>query len=362
MPALLFQKQDADFATPISDDFILHHMPSANGNFVKVYLYVFHHYYKASAGSTGAGFSTKEAAAAMNMLESDILQGLQYWHEQGALTLTPNGEQLWISFPAFGSKPTPPSDPKGTDSAKVVHVERKPTYSPEEIAIYEKNPRIKDLFSAASRLLGEQFSFPNLSLLFSFYDYYRLPIDVIKYLMQHCIEGGNRSLRYMEKVAQDWSDRGITTVEAAKSYVKRFDVYRPIMKALGIAERKPSEQEIEFMERWLYQYNHSMDIILEAASRTVRKTGKPSFKYMEGILKAWSENQVRTLADVSRLDEAYAAKRAAAGSSPAAEGSSPAAASRTPKGTFYTYLSRDDWDFESIERRAQEQLYSQEQY
>lgn len=354
MPALLFQKQDADFATPISDDFILRLMPSANGNFVKVYLYIFHHFYKAAAGLNGAGFSTKEAASALGMLESDIMQALQYWHDQKVLTLAPNGEQLWLSFPSFRSVPPSGTDPDGNspDHSKVVRVEHKPTYSPEEIGIYQQNPTIKDLFATASRLLGEQFSFPNLSLLFSFYDYYRLPVEVIKYLIQHCIEGGNRSLRYMEKVAQDWSDRGITTVEAAKAYTKRFELYRPIMKALGIAERKPSEAEIEMMERWLYQYGHSMEIILEAAARTVRKTGKPSFKYMESILKAWSENQVRTLEDVSRCDEAFAAKKAAAGASDPAL--------RTPKGTFHTYLSRDDWDFEDIERRAQEQLYAQE--
>ena len=352
MPALLFQQQNADFATPIADDFILNQMPSANGNYVKVYLYVFHHFFK-----TTSGFSTRDAASALGMLESDVIQALQYWHDKKALTLTLDGEQLWLSFPSYRSTPPSDPDPKGSSSperTKVVRVEHKPTYSPEEISMYEQNPLIKDLFATASRLLGEQFSFPNLSLLFSFYDYYRLPVPVIKFLLEYCIQGGNRSLRYMEKVAQDWSDRGIVTVEAASCYVKRFDVYRPIMKAMGIAERQPSEQEIEIMERWLYQYGLSMELILEAAGRTVRKTGKPSFKYMDSILKSWADNRVRTLEDVSRLDEAFAAKRAA--------GNAPASSSvpRTPKGTFHTYSSRSDWDFDSIEKRAQNQLYSQE--
>ncbi|MCI8633799.1 MAG: DnaD domain protein [Lachnospiraceae bacterium] len=349
MPALLFQKREADFATPISDDFILHHMPSANGNYVKVYLYVFHYFYRGQANDLS--FSTKEVAASLRMLESDVLQALQYWHAQKALTLTENGEQLWLSFPPFGALPPSGSDPTGTEHPKVVRVEHKPTYSPEEINIYEQNPLIKDLFSSASRLLGEQFSFPNLSLLFSFYDYYRLPINVIKFLLEYCIQNGNRSLRYIEKVAQDWSDHGITTLEAAHAYVKRFDLYRPIMKALGISERRPTEQEIEMMDRWLYQYGHSLELITEAAARTMRKTGKPSFKYMESILKSWSENQIRTLEDVNRSDEAFAAKRNAANTTSA----------RAPKGSnFHTYIGRDDWDFESIEKHAQQQLYSQE--
>ena len=359
MPALLFQPQKADFSTPIADDFILHQMPSANGNYVKVYLYTFHLFYNAKYGNMTTGFSTRDIASALSMLESDIMQALQYWHDQSALTLKQDGEQIWISFPPARTIPPSAPDPLGTpsDHAKVVRVEHKPSYSPEEISIYQQNPTIKDLFTTASRLLGEQFSFPNLSLLFSFYDYYRLPVNVIKFMIEHCIQSGNRSLRYMEKVAQDWSDRGITTVEAAKSYVKRFEVYRPIMKTLGIADRKPSEQEIEIMERWIYQYGLSMELILEAASRTVRKTGKPSFKYMESILKSWTENRVRTLEDVSRLDEAFAAKRAAG--SAGTNDPSPVN-TRQPKGAFHTYNNRTDWDFDSIEKQAQNQLYAQD--
>lgn len=355
MPALLFQHQTANFATPIADDFIINQMPSANGNYVKVYLYVFHHFLRAVQGAA-SGFSTKDTASVLGMLESDVMQALQYWHEKGALTLTQDGEQLWISFPPYhNSVPTDPN-PKGSnpEHTKVVRVEHKPTYSPEELNIYEQNPIIKDLFATASRLLGEQFSFPNLSLLFSFYDYYRLPVNVVKFLLEYCIQNGNRSLRYMEKVAQDWSDRGITTVEAAKSHVKRFDVYRPILKAFGITSRQPSEQEIEMMERWLYQYGLSLDLVVEAANRTLAKTGKPAFNYAETILKSWSDNQVRTLDDVSRMDDAFASKRAAGTAAP-----SPLTP-RQAKGPFHTYITHD-WDFDSIERRAQNQLYSQEE-
>ena len=354
MPALLFQHQKADFATPIADDFILNHMPLANGNYVKVYLYVFHHFLRAY-GSSDSGFSTKDTASALGMLESDIMQALQYWNERQVLKLTQDGEQLWLSFPPYhGSAPIDP-DPRenNSDLAKVVRVEHKPSYSPEEISIYEQNPVIKDLFATASRLLGEQFSFPNLSLLFSFYDYYRLPVNVIKFLIEYCTQNGNRSLRYMEKVVQDWSDRGITTVEAAKAHIKRFDVYRPILKAFGITSRQPSEQEIEIMERWLYQYGLSLDLVVEAATRTLAKTGKPAFNYAESILKNWSDNQVRTLEDVSRMDDAFASRQAANNSA-----SSPLPP-RQPKGTFHTYNTRD-WDFDSIERHAQSQLYTKD--
>ena len=93
-------------------------------------------------------------------------------------------------------------------------------------------------------------------------------------------------------------------------------------------------------------------LILEAAARTLAKTGKPAFNYAESILKSWYDQQVRTLDDVSRLDDAFVSKQQAAGAvSPLTP--------RQPKGTFHTYNTRD-WDFDSIERRAQNQLFSQE--
>ena len=93
--------------------------------------------------------------------------------------------------------------------------------------------------------------------------------------------------------------------------------------------------------------------MVEAASRTLSKTGKPAFNYAESILKNWADRQVRTLEDVSRLDDAFISKQAAGNATP-----SPLTP-RQPKGTFHTYNTRD-WDFDSIERRAQNQLFTQD--
>lgn len=358
MPVLLFQKKQTDLSTPIANEFILQQMPAANGNYVKVYLYVFFHFYQSQVLDSGAQipeFSTKITAETLGLLESDVMQALQYWHNQKALTLSQNGEQLWLSFPSeHTAPPTDPAKHNDEQPAKVVRVEHKPTYSPEEIGMYQENPTIQDLFSTASHLLGEPLSFPNLSILFSFYDYYRLPVDVIKFLMQYCVQGGNRSLRYMEKVAQDWSDHNITTLDAALTYVKRFDVYRPIMKCLSISDRKPSENEIEYMERWIYQYGFSLEIVQEAATRTLQKTGKSNFKYMDSILKAWHEQGVRTFQDIARCDEAFAAQRSAAGD--------PSSTAKTPKGNFHTYMKRSNLSYADIEKRAQELLHSDDNH
>ena len=127
-------------------------MPEANGNYVKVYLYVFRSFYRSVPD-----FSTARAAEALHMLESEILEALSYWQRQGVLRLRQDGEQLWISFSSIGPQP-----PGGThqlqenlshEQTKVIRVERKPVYSPEEIDIYSQNPTIARLFREAPSVL-----------------------------------------------------------------------------------------------------------------------------------------------------------------------------------------------------------------
>ena len=301
MPDISFLKQNHRSCTPIPDDFILRHMPAANGAYVKVYLYIYYHFLNASQD-----FTTKSASQALNLIESDVLEALYYWASEGVLKLDAEDDQLTVSFPSLTSpEPNPPApkkeEPETPPVSKVVRVEHKPSYTPEELAIYQNNPQIQRLFSMASEALGEILSFPNLSLLYSFYDYYRLPTDVIEYLVAYCVSNGNRSLRYMEKVAQDWADRGITSLEKAQEHTKRFQVYRPIMKALGITGRNPSETDIRTMDRWVEQYRLPMELILEACRRTVAKTGQASFHYAEGILADWHSKQIHTLEDGDKI-------------------------------------------------------------
>ena len=356
MPDISFLRQNFISCTPIPDDFILRHMPAANGTYVKVYLYIYYHFLNASQD-----FTTKSASKALGLIESDVLEALYFWASEGVLTIDAEDDHLRISFPSLTPPdPKPPApkkeEPAEAPAGKVVRVEHKPSYTPEELAIYQNNPQIQRLFSVASEALGEILSFPNLSLLYSFYDYYRLPTDVVEYLVEYCAGNGNRSLRYMEKVAQDWADRGITTVDKAREHTKRFQVYRPIMKALGITGRNPSESDIRAMDRWIDQYRLPMELILEACRRTVAKTGQPSFHYAEGILADWHSKQLRSMEDVARSDETFARQRTAA-----AEAAGSGAQRKAPgKNAFHSYPQRDDWDYEGLERMAREQLYSGE--
>ena len=70
--------------TPVSNVFIEKYMPKARGEFIKVYLLMLKYN---NSGEMGA--SSSILASSLNLLESDILNALNYWNDEGVLKLIP---------------------------------------------------------------------------------------------------------------------------------------------------------------------------------------------------------------------------------------------------------------------------------
>lgn len=68
--------------TVVADDFIDHYMAAANGEYVKVYLYILRH--------RGEALSQEMIADALNHTESDVRRALAYWEKAGVLSREEN--------------------------------------------------------------------------------------------------------------------------------------------------------------------------------------------------------------------------------------------------------------------------------
>ncbi len=355
MSGLLFQELESQFTTPIPDAFITDCMPGANGNYVKVYLCAYYGYFHRIRGLTMSKIARK-----LHMLESEVVEALKYWHETGAVTFLYNQEtdQYSLSFssskaptdpvsedsfakkqdkavnkqgkagegmpasPASSKTPLPKQSavpeitpdppvalPKQPSIQKVIRVEHAPTYSPDELAVYAKQPLCQDLFQYAAALLGAPLSSVNASTVLSFYDFYRLPMDVIKFMMEYAVKNNHRSLRYMEKMALDWSENEIKTVAEATEYINRYAIYWPIMRAYNQNGTSPDETLKSYVDHWKNDLMLNEDLIVEAAKRTFEKLHKASYPYTNSILENWISNKVSSLSDVTRLDEEHAASQ-----------------------------------------------------
>jgi DnaD/phage-associated family protein len=204
------------------------------------------------------------------------------------------------------------------------------------------------MFNMAERMYGKALTYNDMNLLIGFYDWLALPVPVIEVLLDYCVSNNKKNSRYLEKVALNWADSGITTVDEAEAYIKTFNGdYREILKALGHSRRDPNPKEIAFMRKWLREYSMPLELILEACGKTVIQTGGTSFTYVDKIISSWHEKDIRTLEKAQADEKEYRVSRKPA---PVVHSVKPAV---RQKSRFANYKGRD-WDYAELERLAAE--------
>ena len=300
--------------TVLTNNFIDNYMPGANGEFVKVYIYLLR-----LLSDTSVPFSLEQMADHFFCTERDIIRALKYWEKEKLLTLTYRNNEdiadIILNVPPVKSaaSDTPVSTAPVTKTETqtssapaqpVKQTTRSATaLSPDRVKELKQNDEIVQLLYIAEQYLGKTLTPTEMKKILFFYDELKFSPDLIEYLIEYSVSRGHKSMRYIETVALAWADEGITTVTMAKEANSRYTKeYFTIFKSMGISGRNPVDTEISLMNTWLNDYGFTMDIIQEACSRTVLSTGQPSFQYADKILSGWKDKNVRTLADVRLLD------------------------------------------------------------
>ena len=339
--------------TAVPDLFLEQYMPAANGEFVKVYLYLLKlvkdHQQDSTLSSMADFFSCTEndIVRALKYWESEKLVTLLYeeaeltgitlqapWNEANMLaTVAPAGicnagslsdvpDTYHISAPESPAViPNAPTDnPLQTDQISYrsadlpVTPSSKPlsetkALTPDRVKELKQNEDIIQLLYIAEQYLGKTLTPTETRKILFFYDELHMSVDLIDYLIEYCVGRDHRSIRYIETVAMAWREEGITTVEMAKDSTSRYSKeYFSVLKAMGITNRNPSDAEISLINTWTRDYGFAMELIQEACSRTILQTGQPSFPYADKILQRWKDKNIRTLGDV-RLQDAQHQKR-----------------------------------------------------
>ena len=310
--------------TAVPDLFLEQYMPAANGEFVKVYLYLLKLVKDHQQDST-----LSSMADFFSCTENDIVRALKYWEKQGLLSLSYTAGESVPTGIAFlplvrkeesGILPTPESSISGPIAA-----------APAVSAVSVEIPQTEQTPAPSPQ---PAVSAPSASS----------PADD---LSSSGISKGSTSIHYLKKVGLAWQESGICDVASAKQETTTFNKhYYTILKAFGIRNRAPVEKEAEMMDRWLNTYGFTIDLITEACQRTVSKIGQPSFQYAEGILSKWKEQGVRSMADVEQRDAEHQKRKKTASDQNAARKTAPAASSNR----FNNFHQRE-YDYQKLEEQ-----------
>lgn len=336
MSEITLHTPDSAEVTAVRNTFIDRYMPRANGEYVKLYLYLLR------LSGSGQGISISKIAEIFEYTEKDILRALSYWEKEGLMKLSrsADGELDGISFVELSAASAAPTL-QAAETAVSAEVPKKVPLTADRMAQLSEQEDIAQLLFIAAQYLGKTLSPTEISNILYFYDTLHFSTDLIEYLVEYCVSKGSKSSRYMEKVAMEWSREGISTVEQAKNSTNLYNRnYYSILNAFGIKGRGPAQPEIDFMNQWLNSYHFTLDIIREACCRTVAQTQRPNFQYANKILEEWHKNNVHHLSDIQALDEQHLKKKKAASQKP-----KPAA------NTKFNNFHQRDYDFEELEKQ-----------
>ena len=274
--------------TCVPDDFIQNYMPMANGDYVKIYLYILH------CAKSDKVPSISTLADIFQCTENDVKRALKYWESKGLLTFEETVQT---------QSETP-----------VAAAPEKHSYSAAETKAFKEHTEIKQLLFVCEQYMGKQLTRTDIETLLYFYDQLQFSTDLIEYLVEYSVSKNKKSLRYMETVALEWHKKGIRTVKEAKADSKPYakECYQ-VLKALGINNHDPLPTEVTYVTRWMTEYGFTIDIILEACNRTIMQIHQPKFEYVDGILKSWKNAGVHHLSDINRLSAEHRNRAAAKG-------------------------------------------------
>lgn len=393
MTAINISSDIATSFTTVSDIFIDQYMPKANGEFVKVYLYLLR------ATGSGAGIATiSEIADHFSNTEADIIRALNYWASEGILQLQSgaDGQIMGINLcslsvsgmqAAQSNIQSAVADNAAQNNLQnsvvnnaaqnistanirmqdsVVEKLKSQTtdkaassqkeYTLDEIKEFRKNPDISELFFIIETYLKHTLSSTDTNMVLYWLDELHFSTDLVEYLVEYCITKGHSSLRYMNKVALGWADAGIKTVDQAKDdAAAHSQIYYSVMKALGITGRNLVDSEVTLINKWVGEYGFDIELVKAACSKTISAIQKPSFEYTDSILANWRKKDVHTLKDVEVLDANFAKanKASATGSSQstnATNGSSkPKSNNSSSKNKFNNFNQRNN-DYDKLEK------------
>lgn len=273
--------------TPVSNVFIEKYMTKARGEFVKVYLLMLKYNTSNEPGVNGAVL-----ASSLNLLESDVMNALNYWNDQGVIRLIPIDKMN-----NFNIEFLPLDDFESNETHEV------------NLLDALNNSETTDMLRDIEKILGRSLSNKEMEIYLNWQNDFSFTSELILILIEYCVSRGKSDYRYIEKVALAWHDLGIKTIEEAQTHIKKTEdkwiKIRQILQYLGIKNTEVMKPQEELLNKWLFTYKFDLALIQKACDICFQRLNRADFKYIDGILTKWFNDNLKTLEDVASKDKQF---------------------------------------------------------
>ncbi len=265
---------------PVPSSVVDRYLRLAKAEHIKVLLYIFRKMMVEE---------NKKISEATGVNEYDVKEALLYWADTGIL------------LPL-----NKPQEAKSQETKTAVVRTEKPTRT--DVARRgNEEPKIAFLLQGAQMKFGRNLKTNESTTLVWIYDDLGLDVSVILYIIELAVAQNNLNIRFIESLAVDWVNRGITTIEQAEEENKRrvqiSSCWNIVCTAFGIEKRKPSRKEEELAYKWLCEWNLPKELLVEAYEENVNTKSKFTFAYTAKIIENWYNKGIRSVKDLTNSKE-----------------------------------------------------------
>ncbi len=282
---------DGVFAVP---DNVINSIKLANGKAVKVLLYILKN------KITEVDFTAVASAVGVN--EEDVEDAISFWQQVDVIYADGSKPAEFVTQAknsAEGNKSNAISPHRAKENATKM-------LSAAEIAERaESNELIRFIFNSAETTLGRILTNTDQRTLIWLHDYYGMEPEVLLMIMDFAVSQNKATIGFIEKIATNWHNDGITTLEQAERAIIQLENFYSlagqVTAKLGL-NRSLTPTERKFVNSWA-EKSISIDLIVLAYERTVDTIGKVKFSYMNTILLDWYNKGCATPKDVKSIEK-----------------------------------------------------------
>jgi len=277
-------------------------------------------------------FDVSALSAKLNITESTLISAVGTWTRKGAVSVIEQQSTSAVQKP--DSPKTQPvqteanvavsqentkkpviisNKTKSADDGKpafILQSSTLPHYSVDEVADYlEGNSTTSNLIDSCQMILGKVLNAAETAIIIGLIDHLSLSPEYVMLLFAHAAKMGKQSVRYIEKLALSFFDRGILTypelIEEVSAKEAAADMEAYIRKLIGIGRRAYTDAEHEMIDLWTNKYKMNEEMVKHAYEITIAKTNEPSMPYMNAIIENWHKAGYANLEEITNAEEAY---------------------------------------------------------
>ncbi len=267
-------------STELPDVFFTEYLPEANGDFIKVYIYILF------LSKYNTEIKINDLSKTLSLDFPTVQDAIKYWEEKGIIVKTIDGYSLTNIQEIELSKLYTP----------------KVTSSPEDALKNSQNQYRAKAIEDINKLFFQGVMSPSWYNDIDFwFTKYEFDEQVMIALFNYCHDNRALHRNYIQTVAEGWSKNNIKTFNDLDAYFekqeKRSIIKKSIAKKLNLYRNLTAYDE-EYIIKWTENYNYGMDII-EIALKKASSNNNIRFEYIDKLLTDWHNKSLQTVDEVN---------------------------------------------------------------